>query len=454
MKAACIINSSLSFAPPNNLHFQLTRGEYSKCHQESGEVREWADPTGYKLQGEMRQQKRKNQQDHPSASIKRHITELSLVKSLEGESLTIIHPVKEPTPNEIWTRSDLASHLILSEVPHEAKTVQWCNGQSAEVHMFHLLLTPVLDMGQHTKDWMHPHRDRIIGRLLDGVQYPDEQLCTLNILLPVFMLPSPFQTLDHAAVYAWSETTHEYPLEDTQPHPDVFLGQSWGLLHQAGIYTTPHHDSNRQNTFITIVSSIKMWSIYDIEDTLLSCDEAAGLFNRLCNIDTNLFQLPKGLGDRGCGALSRFMPPGKFHEVYTPVVTFATVKHFLSYHTMHLSEWLRFLDQLHGHPMAVPLQALSLCQYILQHAIEDDNVPQPSEKGGKKKGKGKGVKTALKDNIDSKHCSNRADKFATLLLQALNLKSLQAASVLDDQPYNEVGAEVEFMDVLTQFQAY
>lgn len=103
------------------------------------------------------------------------------------------------------------------------------------------------------------------------------------------------RTLDHAAVYAWGETTHEYPLEDTRPHPDAFLNRSWGLLHQAGIYTAPHHDSNGRITFVRIVSGMKMWAVYDLEDTSASRDEASDAFYRLCDIDSDLSQLPKGL---------------------------------------------------------------------------------------------------------------------------------------------------------------
>ncbi|KAG1742872.1 hypothetical protein EDB19DRAFT_1827578 [Suillus lakei] len=118
-----------------------------------------ADPTGYKLQGKMRQDKRKNQQDHPLASIKRCTTELSLVQSLEElgekaveeESLVVMHPVEEPAPNEVWTRSDLASHLVPSEVPHEAETIQWHNSQ---------VLPMVMHDGRNIceKDAQHVHQ--------------------------------------------------------------------------------------------------------------------------------------------------------------------------------------------------------------------------------------------------------------------------------------------------------
>ena len=38
------------------------------------------------------------------------------------------------------------------------------------------------------------------------------------------------------------------------------------------------------------------------------------------------------------------MPPGIIHEVYTPVNTIAIGGHFMSYHTMHLTQWTRFID--------------------------------------------------------------------------------------------------------------
>ncbi|KAG2063013.1 hypothetical protein BDR04DRAFT_1164356 [Suillus decipiens] len=50
------------------------------------------------------------------------------------------------------------------------------------------------DMAQRAEDWTHPHKDGTIGRLLDGVRYPDEKLCALDISLPAFTVPSPFHT--------------------------------------------------------------------------------------------------------------------------------------------------------------------------------------------------------------------------------------------------------------------
>ncbi|KIK37150.1 hypothetical protein CY34DRAFT_109229 [Suillus luteus UH-Slu-Lm8-n1] len=345
------------------------------------------------------------------------------------------------------------------------------------------------DMAKRAEDWTHPHKDGTIGRLLDGARYTDEQLCALDIPLPAFTIPSPFQTLDHAAVYAWGETVHEFPLQDTRPHPDVFLNRSWGLLHQAGIYTAPHHDSNGKNTFVKIVSGMKMWCVYHLDDASVPRDQAADVFHRLCDIDGDLSQLPEGLvaeviilhaGDM------LFMPPGKFHEVYTPLVTFATGGHFLSYLTMHLSEWSRFLDQLYGsmftnqehedtllvlRRMVVAIPRLSHCklyhratvalctmvlnpgQYLSQRADEDGAALHQSGKGGKKSGKA--VRTASsKDNVDSKQCVDRANEVANHVLQVLKLDGAQAASVLDDRPYDEVGDEVEFGDQLVRFQAY
>lgn len=55
------------------------------------------------------------------------------------------------------------------------------------------LLTLALDMAKRAEDWTHPHKDGTIGRLLDGARYTDEQLCALDIPLPAFTIPSPFQ---------------------------------------------------------------------------------------------------------------------------------------------------------------------------------------------------------------------------------------------------------------------
>ncbi|KAG2128927.1 uncharacterized protein EDB93DRAFT_1256470 [Suillus bovinus] len=237
------------------------------------------------------------------------------------------------------------------------------------------------------------------------------------------------------------------------------------------------------------MSGMKMWAIYDLEDASASRDEAADTFYSLCNIDSNLCQLPKGLavevvvlyvGDM------LFMPPGKFHKVYMLLMTFAVGGHLLSYLTMHLSEWSCFLDQLHGslftnqehqdtllvlHRMVVAIPRLSHCklyhhtmvalctmvlnpgQYMPQCTSEDDDLPHRPGKGGKKAKGRKAVKTS-KNNLDSKCCINQANEIANCVLQVLKLDSAGAVSVLDDQPYNEVGDEVELGGALAQFQAY
>jgi hypothetical protein len=38
------------------------------------------------------------------------------------------------------------------------------------------------------------------------------------------------------------------------------------------------------------------------------------------------------------------MPPGMWHEVYTPVKCIASGGHFLTYETMHLTQWARWVD--------------------------------------------------------------------------------------------------------------
>ncbi|KAG2062750.1 hypothetical protein BDR04DRAFT_1123729, partial [Suillus decipiens] len=205
----------------------------------------------------------------------------------------------------------------------------------------------------------------------------------------------------------------------------------------------------------------------------------------LCDIESDLCQIPRGLvaevvvlhpGDM------IFMPPGKFHEVYTPLVTFAMGGHFLSYHTMHLSEWSCFLDHLYGslftneerqdtllvlRRMVVAIPRLSYCklyhraivalctmvlnpgQYISQRASEDEYG-----KGGKKTKSRKAIMTYSKNNVDSKYCIESADEIANHVLQVLQLDGSRAASVLDDQPYDMVGDEVELRDELAEFQAY
>lgn len=113
-----------------------------------------------------------------------------------------------------------------------------------------------------------------------------------------------------------------------------------------------------------------------------------------------------------------------------------------------------WLELYHCAIVALCTMVLDPGQYISQCANEDEDTPHQSGKGGKKKNR-KAIRTASsKYNVDSKWCIDRATEIANHVLQVLKLDSVRAASVLDDQLYDEVGDEVEFGDGLVQFQAH
>lgn len=67
--------------------------------------------------------------------------------------------------------------------------------------------------------------------------------------------------------------------------PDVFTARSWGLLHQAGILTTPHHDAEGGGTFVVPFSGCKIWICIRIKDPEIDRKTFAEYISRVADRD-------------------------------------------------------------------------------------------------------------------------------------------------------------------------
>ncbi|KAG2034363.1 hypothetical protein BDR03DRAFT_984361 [Suillus americanus] len=65
-------------------------------------------------------------------------------------------------------------------------------------------------------------------------------------------IPDPLRQLDHGIGHGWNQTTTNYPIQD-KVHPDNFLLNGWSLLHQSGVLTDAHQDSDGGVTFVQLV---------------------------------------------------------------------------------------------------------------------------------------------------------------------------------------------------------
>jgi hypothetical protein len=65
---------------------------------------------------------------------------------------------------------------------------------------------------------------------------------------------------------AWNRTSKDCPLRGKYVHPDNFSVKGWAVIHQSGVLTPPHHDSEGQNTFVIGVTGLKLWSVFNARD--------------------------------------------------------------------------------------------------------------------------------------------------------------------------------------------
>jgi hypothetical protein len=132
---------------------------------------------------------------------------------------------------------------------------------------------------------------------------------------------------------------------------DTNKSASWTLLHQGLFFTYAHHDADGYMTWTQILSGYKFWTIilpnnletYQSRKDLNAA--ASNLFGGfLANQDYLRTQCKRVVIYAQPGDII-IMPPGTFHEVYTPVPTVTVGGHMYSYNTLHLTELCRSMQK-------------------------------------------------------------------------------------------------------------
>lgn len=84
---------------------------------------------------------------------------------------------------------------------------------------------------------------------------------------------------------AWNTIQSSDPALTADIFNDVVHTQSWGLLHQAGSVTYPHHNTAGQHIWVLNMAGYKFWIIFKIKDN------AREDYNRNPNdLNINIFQ--------------------------------------------------------------------------------------------------------------------------------------------------------------------
>jgi hypothetical protein len=141
-------------------------------------------------------------------------------------------------------------------------------------------------------------------------------------------------------------------------HPENFTVKGWGMVHDAGFLTYPHHDAEGTLTWIWMEVGVKMWVYFRPRSRQNECSHLQNIAMHLVNFTENMewlkqhcdteviTPLPGNILCRHslmyvlaltCLTIS-IQPPCMMHAVYTPIASFATGGHFYHYGCMHLTE--------------------------------------------------------------------------------------------------------------------
>ena len=133
---------------------------------------------------------------------------------------------------------------------------------------------------------------------------------------------------------------------------DTQKSASWTLLHHGQFFTYAHHDADGFMTWVQPLSGYKFWTLlvpngYATDHTREDVNTSASQFfhknfsAKTGNYGSNFERIIiyAGPGD------IVIMPPGMFHEVYTPVPSVAIGGHMYSYNAMHLTELCRSIQK-------------------------------------------------------------------------------------------------------------
>ena len=205
----------------------------------------------------------------------------------------------------------------------------------------------VSDSATRLKSKTKPHLSMSLAKFCRGTKDNTRIQCVLDMPAIEPQRPSFISFLDDGLLS--HQSLHNYSGRSVIPL-DTIKASSWVLLHQGLYHTFAHHDADGFCTWTQVSSGVKFWTIlrptkyttakdgndiYDA-DVLYSSDELGrdGYYGP----DTEMAIIYGEPGD------IIIMPPGTFHEVFTPCPSVTIGGHFYSYHTLHLTEVSRLID--------------------------------------------------------------------------------------------------------------
>lgn len=171
------------------------------------------------------------------------------------------------------------------------------------------------------------------------------------------------------------DSTYKKPTEaqtQTLRGPQVFRVSTWSIMQwtlmtHAGFLTYHHKDANGLCTWLYAHVGMKVWAVLEPRYTdhhssrarihqlhrnimnSAAIDEEADVFTAFLRPGQLLQVYLSGTLEFLTPLIyHRIMPPGVWHAVYTPTPTYCSGGHFYTYETMHLSEYSRAFDHIHG----------------------------------------------------------------------------------------------------------
>ncbi|KAN0092508.1 hypothetical protein V8E55_003292 [Tylopilus felleus] len=212
-----------------------------------------------------------------------------------------------------------------------------------------------------------PHVLGTMSQLIAGISNPNQCHFVLDIPLAQRAMPQSISTLDDGLTVGWSQSQRDMPFHNGMVSSDNLAVRSWGLAHQAGVFTFPHHDADGDATYVLGIFGLKLWTLYFPRDPTLSRDELKDIVYKLCDPDVSdhpevcaetVYLYPGDL---------LIQPPAQVHSVYTPTASFTIGGHFYSYDCCHLTEIARYFDvvlrgeltnQVHHHAFETIMQMI------------------------------------------------------------------------------------------------
>jgi len=219
-----------------------------------------------------------------------------------------------------------------------------------------------------------PHIKMPLRKFVDGVQDNSIIQCLLDQPTVDGERPKFVKFLDDAHL-AYMHSSCDQRIYTPL---DLQKSASWLLLHHGLYHTFGHHDADGYGTWVQVVSGYKFWviltpKVYEETRDRNRLQESVGQYVELkyngqgyYGEESERVVIYAGPGD------IVIMPPGTFHEVYTPVPSVTIGGHFYAFDTMHLTEIARALDHRtkgkftnQDHPHAMYTMAVMMCSLPL-----------------------------------------------------------------------------------------